>query len=69
MNWVLGAKEFINKITKAKSPRILDCSFTYPIIQKDKYIVFNQRRIPQATFFDSDKIKDIYSPYPHMLPN
>ncbi|PGH28035.1 hypothetical protein AJ80_00290 [Polytolypa hystricis UAMH7299] len=30
--------------------------------------VFKKRRIPQARFFDLDEIKDLDSPYPHMLP-
>ena len=27
-----------------------------------------KRRIPGARFFDQDKVKDLHSPYPHMLP-
>lgn len=30
--------------------------------------VFKQRRIPNAVFFDIDKVKDASSAYPHMLP-
>lgn len=29
---------------------------------------FEQKRIPQARFFDIDEVKDHDSPYPHMLP-
>ena len=30
--------------------------------------VFEQKRIPNAVFFDIDAVKDDSSPYPHMLP-
>lgn len=30
--------------------------------------VFREQRIPKARFFDLDDVKDLESPYPHMLP-
>lgn len=69
MNRILSTKEFLNKISQSKSPRILNCSFTFPIVKADKLSLFSKERIPKSTFFDPDEVKDKNSPYPHMLPN
>jgi 3-mercaptopyruvate sulfurtransferase SseA len=68
MNRVLNTKDFLNKIQSSKRPRILNCSFTFPIVKADKLSLFSKERIPNSTFFDPDEIKDKNSPYPHMLP-
>ncbi|KXT13472.1 hypothetical protein AC579_8622 [Pseudocercospora musae] len=37
--------------------------------QRTGYEVFKKAHIPNARFFDLDKISDTSSPYPHMLPS
>ncbi|KAF1838569.1 Rhodanese-like protein [Decorospora gaudefroyi] len=51
-------------------PRIIPlcASWFLPNDGRNGYDTFLARRIPHARFFDLDTVKDIHSPYPHMLP-
>lgn len=51
-------------------PRIvpLCASWFLPNDGRNGYDTFLAQRIPRARFFDLDAVKDIHSPYPHMLP-
>jgi thiosulfate/3-mercaptopyruvate sulfurtransferase len=52
-------------------PRIvpLCASWFLPNDGRNGYDTFLAQRIPRARFFDLDAVKDIHSPYPHMLPS
>lgn len=38
-------------------------------MQRNAQREFEDGHIPSATFFDIDEIKDVKSPFPHMLPS
>jgi thiosulfate/3-mercaptopyruvate sulfurtransferase len=47
----------------------LCASWFLPNDGRNGYDTFVAEHIPQARFFDLDAVKDIHSPYPHMLPS
>ena len=47
---------------------IVDASFYLPTEKSDAIAVFVNRRIPGAQFFDLERIADLETPLPHMLP-
>eukprot|EP00884_Botryococcus_braunii_P018921 jgi/Botrbrau1/5712/Bobra.0071s0043.1 len=47
---------------------VLDASWYMPVAARNPKEEFKAARIPGARFFDLDKISDISSPLPHMLP-
>ncbi|KAL6712428.1 hypothetical protein ACN47E_000305 [Coniothyrium glycines] len=53
------------------APRVIPlcASWFLPNDARNGYDTFIQQRIPHARFFDLDKVKDLHSPYPHMLPS
>ncbi|CAN9263888.1 unnamed protein product [Alternaria sp. RS040] len=55
----------------SSEPRIvpLCASWFLPNDGRNGYNTFIEERIPRARFFDLDAVKDIHSPYPHMLPS
>lgn len=63
------ALELINHCSKNEIPlRVLAATYTFPVIDKDRYSFFKTNRIPQATFFDIDEVADTSTPVPHTLP-
>lgn len=66
---LLNAKEAKEFLSLAKSPRILNASFTRPIFDFEKDSIYINERLPEATFFDIDFVCDKTSPYPHMVPS
>lgn len=49
--------------------RILDASWHMPAANRTAAADYAERHIPGAQFFDLDKIADLASPLPHMLPD
>ena len=61
-NWLL-------KNLKNKELTVLDCSWHMPIEKKNPKNEYNKMHIENSYFFDIDKISDIKSNLPHMLPD
>lgn len=51
------------------SIKLLDASWYLPSQNIDSHAAFNIGHIPGAQFFDIDKICELRSPFPHMLPS
>jgi thiosulfate/3-mercaptopyruvate sulfurtransferase len=51
------------------SIKILDATWYMPAQQRNARAEFAAERIPTARFFDVDKIADLSSQLPHMLPS
>ena len=60
-NWLL-------KNIKNKELSVLDCSWHMPIEKRNPKNEYNKIHIQNSYFFDIDKISDIKSNLPHMLP-
>ncbi len=65
---LLSPQEVKLFISRSKSPRILNCSFTQPVFPNEKDEIFQKQRIPNASFFDIDYVTDKSFDLPHMLP-
>ena len=61
-NWLL-------KNLKNKELTVLDCSWHMPIEKRNPKNEYNKIHIENSYFFDIDKISDIKSNLPHMLPD
>ena len=61
-NWLL-------KNLKNKELTVLDCSWHMPIEKRNPKNEYNKIHIQNSHFFDIDKIADIKSNLPHMLPD
>jgi hypothetical protein len=49
--------------------KVLDASWYLPFMERSATGEFEKQRIPGAAFFDIDKICDLSSPHPHMMPS
>ncbi|KAI1545063.1 hypothetical protein PtrCC142_003344 [Pyrenophora tritici-repentis] len=60
-----------NPTKLSTEPRIIPlcASWFLPNDGRNGYDTFVSQRIPHARFFDLDAVKDVHSPYPHMLPS
>ena len=80
-SYIISPQELSSALRKAPSssstlstaPRIIPlCAAWFMPNDPEKrtgYQTYLERRIPQARFFDLDKVKDENSPYPHMIPS
>lgn len=61
----------LNASKLSHEPRIIPlcASWFLPNDDRNGYETFLAQHIPHSQFFDLDAIKDIHSPYPHMLPS
>ena len=71
-NSLVSAQEALNLI-KHCSPnniplRVLNTTYTFPVIDKDRFEFFNLKRIPNSTYFDIDAIADLTCGIPHTAP-
>ena len=48
--------------------RLLSTTYTFPVIDKDRFELFEKTRIPNSTFLDIDVVADKSLNLPHMLP-
>jgi thiosulfate/3-mercaptopyruvate sulfurtransferase len=55
----------LNKI----SLRILATTYTFPVIDKDRFEFFQSKRIENATYLDIDEVADKNCGVPHTAPN
>ena len=53
---------------EAPDIRVMDATWFMPNDARDAKVLYAERRIPGAIFFDIDEIADTESPLPHMLP-
>lgn len=58
------------KLKKTCNSRVvpIDATWYLPNVPKNGFDEFKKQRIPNAVFFDIDRIKEVDSVYPHMLP-
>jgi thiosulfate/3-mercaptopyruvate sulfurtransferase len=61
-------KNVFSKLSTAPRVIPLCASWFLPNDGRDGYETFVSGRIPHARFFPLDDVKDVHSPYPHMLP-
>lgn len=52
-----------------KTVKIIDATFVLPGSDTNPQFEYNNKHIPGAVFFDIEKICDLTSPLPHMLPS
>ena len=48
---------------------IFDCSWYMPNEKRNTFKEYKKKHIKNSFFFDIEKISDLNSPFPHMLPN
>lgn len=65
---LISAIELMTQIDKPHL-RILDASWHMPSYKRDAWVDYNALHIAGAGFFDIDGVRDVTSPYPHMLPS
>ena len=65
----LVSTNWLYKNINNKSLVILDCSWHMPIEKRSGGREFNKMHIKNAYFFDIDKISDLKTKLPHMLPS
>ncbi|CUS20381.1 LAQU0S01e05336g1_1 [Lachancea quebecensis] len=69
---IISPKTLAEKLQKEATRRVVavDSTWYLPHLQKDAKKEFMElERLPNAVFFDIDGVKDVNSPYPHMLPD
>ena len=49
--------------------RVINATYTFPVIEKDRFEPYKQERIPMATYFDLDEVADKECGVPHTLPS
>lgn len=61
----------LNASKLSHEPRIIPlcASWFLPNDDRNGYETFLAQHIPHSQFFDLDAVKDVHSPYPHMLPS
>ena len=64
----LVSTNWLYKNINDKNLVILDCSWHMPIEGRNGGEEFNKKHIKNAYFFDIDKISDLKTNLPHMLP-
>ena len=69
MNLFLEPNELIEKINKGHNLKILDATFFLPNSNLNAEDEFNKEHIPNAIFFDINKIANPNDPLPHMIPS
>ena len=65
----LVSTNWLYKNINDKNLVILDCSWHMPVEKRNGREEFNKMHIKNAYFFDIDKISDIKTNLPHMLPS
>ena len=65
----LVSTNWLYKNIDNKNLVILDCSWHMPIEKRNGEEEFNKMHIKNAYFFDIDKISDLKTNLPHMLPS
>jgi len=65
----LVSTNWLYKNINNKNLVVLDCSWHMPIEKRNGGEEFNKMHIKNAYFFDIDKISDIKTNLPHMLPS
>lgn len=65
---LISAIELMTQINKSHV-RILDASWHMPSSERDAKVDYNALHIAGAGFFDIDGVRDVTSPFPHMLPS
>jgi thiosulfate/3-mercaptopyruvate sulfurtransferase len=76
-SYLVTPKELNEALQKNSPTKISTLSRTIPLCAawflpndgRTGLDVFREQRIPNARFFDLDKVTDRHSPYPHMLPS
>lgn len=72
-NSLLSAKDALNLITFCKPEniplRILATTYTFPVIDKDRFELFNLKRIPNSSYLDIDEVADLTCGIPHTAPS
>jgi thiosulfate/3-mercaptopyruvate sulfurtransferase len=63
------AKELIEYCGDKIPLRILATTYTFPVIDKDRFEFFNTKRIPNSTYFDIDAVADLECGIPHTAPS
>ncbi len=66
---LITSQDLFTRVKDGEHIHILDCSFFMNSDEGNKYSAFENARLPRAHIFDIDKIADLKSPYPHMLPD
>ncbi len=65
----LVSTEWLAAHLDAPDVRVVDGTYTMPMMKRDPGVEFEERHIPGAVFFDIDEISDTDNPLPHMLPS
>lgn len=69
---LITPKAFLELLQKETSRRVIPVDSTWYLPNANrsgKQEFLNLERIPQSVYFDIDAVKDVKSPYPHMLPD
>lgn len=65
----LEAFKLIEHCASQKIPlRVLGTTYTFPVIDKDRFESFESQRIESASFLDIDKVADLDCGIPHTAP-
>eukprot|EP01084_Bolivina_argentea_P127826 226030_1 len=65
----LVSGEWLQTQLERENVKVVDGSFHLPKAQRDAAKEFSQQRIPGATFFDINEIRDKSSKWPRMMPS
>ncbi len=69
MQELISAKFALENLFSKPNIVFLDATFHLPNSGRNALDEFNKEHIPNARFFDIDKISNKHSKFPHMLPN
>ena len=71
-NTFVSAKEALKLLEHCApegiSLRVLATTYTFPVIDKDRFEFFKNTRIPNSTFLDIDEVADLTCGVPHTAP-
>lgn len=68
MKRLLISSSELSEAIASDSVVVIDCTFTMPGVKPEASELYAQRHIQGAHFFDLDRIADLESDLPHMLP-
>ena len=69
MDDLISAKYAIDNFMNQKNVTFIDATFHLPDADRNAGLEFNLKHIPNAQFFDIDKISDQSNALPHMIPS